>query len=265
MVNVIKRNNVVVSGQGEQVILFAHGFGCDQKAWNYIKSSFEDDYKIVMFDYVGAGNSDLTAYNAERYDSLYGYAKDILEICEELDLKEVIFVGHSVSAMIGALASIDKPDLFKKLIFIGPSPCYIHKENYQGAFDQETIDGLFEVMEEDYIGWANSLAPAIMDRDNGPELGEELINNFCSIDPVIARQFAKVTFLSDNRPDLPFIPVENLTIQSSEDMIAPLYIGQYMNDNVPNNTLVVLNAKGHCLHMSHPEETVRVIKDFIKL
>ena len=263
MVDVVLRNNVVSTGEGEQVILFAHGFGCDQKAWNYIKNSFVEDYKVVLLDYVGAGKSDLSAYDVEKYDSLYGYAKDVVEICEQLDLKDVIFVGHSVSAMIGALASISKPDLFKKLVFIGPSPCYIHKENYQGAFVQETIDNLLEVMEEDYIGWSNSLAPAIMDTHNGTELSKELTDNFCSIDPAIARQFAKVTFESDNRLDLAFIPVESLTIQSSNDMIAPLHIGHYMKDTIPNNTLVVVEASGHCLHMSHPEETVRAIKEFI--
>lgn len=264
MTNVLKRNNVNVTGEGKKVILFAHGFGCDQKAWNHIKNSFTKNYKLVLFDFVGAGKSDLASYNPQKYSSLDGYVNDLVEICDALELKNAIFIGHSVSCMIGALASIKRPDIFEKLVFIGPSPCYISTGNYTGGFDQETIDSLLEVMEEDYISWARSIAPKIMNAQNGNELTAELSDSFCSIDPVIGKQFARVTFLSDNRKDLPLIPVKSLTIQCSDDMIAPLSVGQYMNANTPANTLKVIQAHGHCPHMSHPTETVNTINAFLE-
>lgn len=263
MTSVLKRNNVHVSGDGKKVLLFAHGFGCDQKAWNHIKGFFTKDYKLILLDFVGAGKSDLAAYDSQKYSSLDGYVNDIVEICDALELKNAIFIGHSVSCMIGALASIKRPDIFEKLVFIGPSPRYINTGDYTGGFDQETIDSLLEVMEEDYISWARSIAPEMMNKQNGNELTAELSDSFCSIDPVIAKQFARVTFLSDNRKDLPLIPVESLTIQCSDDMIAPLSVGKYINANTPDNTFKVLEAHGHCLHMSHPTETFQTINDFL--
>ena len=263
MKSVLERNNVTISGKGNKVLLFAHGFGCDQNAWNHIKNHFSEKYKLVLFDYVGAGKSDINSYNANKYNSLEGYANDVIEICDALELKNIIFIGHSVSGMIGALASIKRPDIFEKLIFIGPSPRYINIDDYIGGFDQETIDNLLEVMEEDYISWSRSLAPKIMNAENGDALTSELSDSLCSIDPDIAKQFAKVTFLGDNRKDLPLIPVESLTIQCSDDMIAPLAVGKYMNTNTPKNTLIILEAQGHCPHMSHPNETADAILNFL--
>jgi sigma-B regulation protein RsbQ len=263
MTNVLKRNNVNVTGDGEKVMLFAHGFGCDQNSWKYITNDFASDYKLVLFDYVGAGNSDISSYDQHKYNSLDGYVIDILEICDTLQLKDVIFIGHSVSCMIGALAAIKQPAIFQKLVFIGPSPCYITKGSYIAGFDQETIDSLLEVMEEDYIGWARSLAPAIMGKNNTASLSKDLSDSFCAIDPIIAKQFARVTFLSDNREDLPLIPVESLTIQCSDDMIAPIVIGKYVNKHAPGNTITVLEAYGHCPHMSYPSATVDAIRAYL--
>ncbi|WP_339756094.1 alpha/beta hydrolase [Algoriphagus aquimarinus] len=264
MTSVLKRNNVTVIGEGSKVLMFGHGFGCDQNAWKHIKNFFIKDYKLVFLDFVGAGKSDLASYDPQKYASLDGYVTDIIEICDVLELRNAIFIGHSVSCMIGALASIKRPDVFEKLIFIAPSPCYISSGDYTGGFDQETIDSLLEVMEEDYISWARSIAPDIMDAHNGEELTSELSTSFCVIDPLIAKQFARVTFLSDNRKDLPLIPVESLTIQCSDDMIAPVSVGQYINANTRNNTLTVLEAHGHCPHMSHPAETVHAINAFLQ-
>ncbi len=262
--SVLKRNNINIIGEGTKVLLLAHGFGCDQNAWNRMKNFFTQDYKLVLLDFVGAGKSDIASYNPQKYSSLDGYVEDIIEICDSLALKDVIFIGHSVSCMIGALASIRRTDIFEKLIFIGPSPCYISSGDYNGGFDQEAIDSLLEVMEEDYITWARSIAPAIMNSQNGNELTGELTDSFCAIDPVIAKQFARVTFLSDNRKDLPLINVESLTIQCSNDMIAPLSVGKYVHENTPKNTLTVLEANGHCPHMSHPNETVNAIFSFLR-
>ena len=264
MTDILKRFNVQVKGSGNTAMLFAHGFGCDQNAWRRITDAFAADHTIVLFDYVGAGRSDLSAYDEKKYSTLEGYASDILDICNELKIKDAIFVGHSVSCMIGILASLQAPSLFKKMIFIGPSPCYINSEGYTGGFEREEIDTLFEIMEDDYILWSSSLAPKIMGEKQGNELKEELTESFCATDPEIAKAFARVTFLSDNRKDLERVPVESLTLQCSEDIIAPLEVGTYFNAHTPGNTMVALKATGHCPHMSAPEETIEAIKAFVK-
>ena len=260
---IIRRNNVKVFGKGTQPMMFAHGFGCDQNMWRFITPAFENDYKIIQFDYVGAGGSDKSAYNTERYASLHGYAQDVLEICNELNLHEVIFVGHSVSSMIGLLAAIEKPQYFERLIMIGPSPCYINTENYTGGFEQADISGLLETMEKNYIGWANFLAPNIMGNKDRPELGDELTESFCSTDPVIARQFAKATFFSDNREDLKKLKLPSLLLQCSDDIIAPLQVGEYLAQHLKNSTLRVMKATGHCPHMSEPKETISLMREYL--
>ncbi len=263
MNTVSTRNNVTVIGSGEQVLLFAHGFGCDQNAWRYITDAFTDGYTVVLFDYVGAGKSDLSAYDSKKYSSLQGYASDVLDICEELQLKDVIFIGHSVSCMIGVLAAKQKPHYFKKLVFVGPSARYLNDGSYTGGFEKDDLEKLFDIMDSNYLGWSRTLAPAIMGKTNRAELGEELTNSFCATDPEIARQFARVTFLSDNRKDLSGLKVESLTLQCSEDIIAPLEVGYYIEQHTPGNTLILMKATGHCPHMSAPEETIEAIKSFI--
>lgn len=262
---ILKRNNITISGKGEQPMLFAHGFGCDKNVWRYITPAFEEDYKIILFDYVGSGNSDLKSYDKERYNSLEGYAQDVLEICEELKLQDVIFVGHSSSSMIGLLAAKEDPEYFASIIFIGPSPRYINdiENNYIGGFERKDIEDLFEVMESNYLGWSKAMAPAIMGNPDRPELGEELTNNFCATDPDVANQFAKVTFLSDNRNDLKVIKIPTLTLQCSEDIIAPLSVGEFIKNNMAGNTLKVMKATGHCPHLSAPEETINLMKEFL--
>lgn len=258
-----KRNNVKVFGKGQQPMMFAHGFGCDQNMWRYLTPAFENDYQIILFDYVGAGKSDKSAYNSERYSSLQGYAQDVLDICEELQLKNTIFVGHSVSSMIGLLAAIEQPHYFEKLIMVGPSPCYINYDDYKGGFEKKDIEGLLDTMEKNYIGWANFLAPTIIGNKDRPHLGEELTESFCSTDPLIARQFAEATFFSDNRHDLNKTKIPSLILQCSEDIIAPLEVGDYLHKNLPNSTLRIMKATGHCPHMSEPEETISLIKEYL--
>lgn len=243
--------------------MLAHGFGCDQNAWRYILKAFTEDYKVVLFDYVGAGKSDLTAYSTARYKTLKGYSKDILEICEALELKDVIFIGHSVSSMIGLLAALEQPSYFKKMVFVGPSPRYLNDVDYTGGFERADLENLMDVMDSNYLGWSKSIAPAIMGNAESPHLGEELANSFCATDPDIAKEFARVTFFSDNRQDLCNLEVESLTLQCSEDIIAPLEVGYFIENHTPGNKLILLNAKGHCPHMSAPEETVSAIKSFI--
>jgi sigma-B regulation protein RsbQ len=260
---VLKRNNVRVSGRGSQPIVFAHGFGCDQNMWRFITPAFEDNYKVILFDYVGHGHSDRSAYNPARYASLEGYAQDVLDICVALDLQGAIFVGHSVSSMIGMLAAISEPRYFSRIIMVGPSPCYINGDGYLGGFERKDIEGLLVTMEKNYIGWANFLAPNIMGNPDHPELGQELTDSFCSTDPVVARQFAEVTFFSDNRHDLGKLSVPSLILQCSDDIIAPLEVGEYLAQHLPGSTLKVLKATGHCPHMSAPEETIAVIHDYL--
>jgi sigma-B regulation protein RsbQ len=262
--NILVRNNVKVSGSGRQPMLFAHGFGCDQNMWRFVAPAFEPDYRVVFFDYVGAGKSDLAAYSTERYDNLDGYAQDVLDVCAALDLREAIFVGHSVSGVVGMLASIREPARFERLVLVGPSPRYINEPpDYVGGFERADITGLLDVMEKNYIGWANFLAPVVMKNADRPELARELEESFCSTDPKIARLFAEATFLSDNRADLPKVPVPSLIMQCSEDAIAPPEVGEYLSRHLPQSTLRVLEATGHCPQMSHPEETVRVIKEYL--
>jgi sigma-B regulation protein RsbQ len=262
--DILRRNNVNVSGEGESTIVFAHGYGCDQNVWNDIINEFSGMYRTVSFDYVGAGMSDLSAYDSDRYSSLHGYAKDLEEVCDALGLSGAILIAHSVSSMIGMLAAIKRPEMFKKIIFLGPSPRYLNDGDYLGGFEQEDLDGLFEMMEANYLGWSRALAPAIMANSERPELGERLTNNFCATDPEIAKQFARVTFLSDNRGDLHKLEVPTLTLQSSSDIIAPLSVGYFMNGIMRNNTLVILQATGHCPHMSAPKETVDAIKNYLQ-
>lgn len=245
-------------------MLFAHGFGCDQNMWRFVTPAFEENYQIVLFDYVGSGKSDLQAYSTERYGDLNGYARDVLDICAALELTDVIFVGHSVSCVIGMLASIQEPERFEHLILIGPSPCYINDPpTYVGGFERTDIEGLLNVMEKNYIGWASFLAPVVMKNQEQPELTRELEESFCSTDPKIARRFAEATFFSDNRSDLPKVTVPSLIMQCSEDTIAPLEVGDYLQRHLRQGTLRVMGATGHCPHMSHPEETIRIIKEYL--
>jgi sigma-B regulation protein RsbQ len=263
---VLARNNVRVVGQGSETMMLAHGFGCDQNMWRYIVPAFEQDYRIVLFDYVGSGRSDRQAYNRERYADLNGYAQDVLDICEALDLEKVIFVGHSVSSMVGLLAAMKAPHRIKSMIMVGPSPCYInHLPEYLGGFERSDIEGLLDMMEKNYIGWANFLAPNVMKNPERPELAAELTESFCSTDPAVARQFAEVTFFSDSRADLGKVRVPTLLLQCSDDLIAPLEVGDYLHRHISGSTLVVLKATGHCPHLSEPEETIGVIKEFLSV
>lgn len=258
------RNNVRISGEGTQPMLFAHGFGCDQNMWRFITPAFEADYRIVLFDYVGSGGSDLAAYDADRYGRLDGYADDILEICRELDLRDVVLVGHSVSSIIGILAANREPERFDRLILIGPSPRYINDlPDYVGGFERADIEGLLEMMDKNYVGWANFLAPAIMKNPDRPELGEELTESFCSTDPDIARRFAEATFFADNREDLARLRVPSLVLQCSEDMIAPDAVGEYVHRQLAGSAFRKLGATGHCPHMSHPEETIVAMREYL--
>jgi sigma-B regulation protein RsbQ len=259
----IKKNNVQVMGSGARPMLFAHGFGCDQSMWRHVAPAFEPDHRIVLFDHVGAGGSDLSAYNRTKYGSLSGYADDVLSICRELSLRDVIFVGHSVSAMIGVLAAVQEPQRFERLVLVAPSPRYIHDEGYVGGFSCSDIDELLVLLESNYMAWSSTLAPTIMGNPDRPDLSQELTQSFCRTDPDIARHFARVTFLSDNRADLPKVRAPALILQCSQDVIAPDAVGEYMHRNMPQSRLVKMKATGHCPNLSAPEETIAAIRSFI--
>lgn len=263
-VDIIRRNNVRVLGRGEQPMLFAHGFGCDQNMWRLVVPAFEGSHRAVLFDHVGAGQSDVSAYDRRKYATLNGYASDILEICRELQLSDVVFVGHSVSAMIGVLAAKQEPDRFKALVLIGPSPRYIDDTDYVGGFSRPDIEGLLSSLDSNYLGWSSSMAPVIMGNPDRPELGEELTNSFCRADPEIAAHFARVTFFSDNRQDLALVRTPTLILQCSDDVIAPFAVGEYVHREIPGSELVVMEATGHCPNLSAPDETVAAIKSFLQ-
>ncbi|EPX58481.1 Hydrolase [Cystobacter fuscus DSM 2262] len=262
--NILVRNNVKLMGQGSRTMLFAHGFGCDQNMWRFVAPSFAEDYRLVLFDYVGSGRSDLRAYNPERYSNLNGYAQDILDICAALDLKDVILVGHSVSAMISLLAAVKEPQRFHRLVLVSPSPRYVNEPpDYVGGFERKDLEELLDTMDRNYIGWASLLAPLVMRNPDRPELTSELHESFCSTDPIIARRFAEVTFFADNRRDLPNLTVPSLILQCSEDLLAPVSVGQYVHRHLPRSTLRIMRATGHCPHMSDPEETSGLIKEYL--
>jgi sigma-B regulation protein RsbQ len=257
----------MVSGvpQG-QPMLFAHGFGCDQHMWRFVAPRFEDRFRVVLFDHVGAGGSDLTAYDPEKYGTLAGYADDVVEICRQLGLRDVVYVGHSVSAMIGVLAAKQAPDLFERLVLVGPSPRYVDDPDagYVGGFSSADITELLGSLESNYLGWSSAMAPVIMGNPDVPELGQELTESFCRTDPEIARRFARVTFLSDNRADLADVPLPTLVLQCTQDVIAPMAVGEYVRDHMPDASLVVLDAAGHCPNLSAPTETADAIDAFLR-
>lgn len=265
METILKRNNVRTIGSGNQTILFVHGFGCNQNMWRFVAPSFQEKYKLVLLDLVGCGDSDSSSWSPEKYHSLHAHASDIIEICDELNLAEnVIYVGHSVSAIIGILANNKRPNLFSNLILLVPSPCYVNQENYAGGFDKEYMDELLNQMEEDYESWSNSLVPHIMGNPDSPLLSEELNISFCNTNHQIAKHFAKVTFLSDNREDIKKVNTPSLILQCKEDIIAPEFVGKFMHQHMKNSSLIQLNVKGHCPHMSGPKETIKAIRNFIQ-
>ncbi len=261
--DVIRRNNVHVAGRGDRPMMFAHGFGCDQNMWRYVAPAFERDFKVVLFDHVGAGGSDLSAYSREKYSSLQGYADDVVEICRALALTDIVFVGHSVSSVIGILAAADAPDLFEALVLVGPSPRYVNDSAYIGGFTKSQIEELLEFLDSNHMGWSAAMAPTIMGNPDRPELAEELTNSFCRTDPEIAKHFARTTFLSDNRADLARVRARCLVLQCSEDIIAPNCVGEYVHAHLPNSRLVMMKATGHCPNLSAPAETIDAIRAFV--
>ena len=247
-----QRNNVQVNGSGPVTLMFAHGFGCDQNMWRRMAPAYQGRFRTILFDLVGSGKSDLSAYDREKYGTLHGYARDAIEIAQEFAQGPVVFVGHSVSAMIGLLAGIERPDLFAAQVMVGPSPCYINDGDYTGGFERKDIEGLLDTLESNYLGWSSNMAPAIMGAPERPELAEELANSFCRTDPEIAKHFARVTFLSDHRADLPKLQSPALILQCSDDIIAPRTVGDYMQRTMRDASLVVIRNVGHCPHISAP-------------
>jgi sigma-B regulation protein RsbQ len=262
--DVRRRNNVTVTGRPDGVpMLFAHGFGCDKGMWRHVAPAFESTHRVVLFDHVGAGGSDLSAYDVERYSRLEGYAADVVQVIEALELPPVVFVGHSVSAMMGVLAAADRPDLFDRLVLVGPSPRYIDDDGYRGGFAQDEIDELLETMDGNYLGWSQHIAPVIMGVPDRPELGEELVGSFCRTDPTIARRFARTTFLSDNRADLSRVRTPSLVVQCRNDAIAPVEVGTYVHENLPDSELVLLDVTGHCPNLSAPDQLVAAMTRYL--
>ena len=244
-------------------MVFAHGFGCDSNMWRHVAPHYEDRFKVVTFDHVGHGSSSPDAYDPERYSTLEGYAADVIELCDALELTNVIFVGHSVSAMIGALATIQRPDLFDKLVMVGPSPRYIDDAGYVGGFAEGDILEMLDSLDSNYLGWSSTMAPVIVGNADRPQLGAELTASFCRTDPVVAKQFARVTFLSDSRDDLANVTVPTLVLQCSNDVIAPVAVGEWVHDHLPVSTYRLLDATGHCPNLSAPEATVDAIDEFV--
>ncbi len=264
--DVLKRNNVKVIGQGHgPTLVYAHGFGCDQQMWRAVTPAFEASHRQVLFDYVGSGQSDRSAYDPARYRSLAGYAQDLLEVCEAVGCPEgVTFVGHSVGCTIGLLASIQRPQLFDRLVLVGPSPCFVnHPPSYTGGFSREDLEGLLRLMDQNYMGWANYLAPVVAGASGGDAVSGELSNSFCSTDPLVARTFAEATFFADNRDDLPKVTRPCLILQHAQDALAPLAVGEYLHAHLAGSELRILDVLGHCAHMSNPELVIQAMCDYL--
>lgn len=259
----IEKHNVRVMGAGDRTMMFAHGFGCDQNMWRQVAPAFEDRFRVVLFDYIGAGPTDLSHYDADRYAGLDGYAEDVVAIARELGVQDGVFVGHSVSAMIGVLAIRKAPELFSDLVMVGPSPRYIDDEDYTGGFSEAQVLELLEFLDSNHMGWSEAMAPVIMGNRDRPELGEELTNSFCRTDPDVARRFARATFLSDNRADLEGLQTRTLILQCSDDVIAPRAVGEYVHSRLPNSRLFLMEATGHCPNLSAPSETIAAIRSFV--
>ncbi|MEU0227517.1 alpha/beta hydrolase [Streptomyces sp. NPDC006284] len=260
-----RRNNVTVTGNPEgRTVVLAHGFGCDQNMWRLTVPALARDYRVVLFDYVGSGRSDLTAFSEDRYATLDGYARDVVEVCEALDLRDAVFVGHSVSAMVGVLAAAMVPERIGALVMVAPSPRYVDDGDYRGGFSAEDIDELLASLESNYLGWSAAMAPVIMGNGDRPELGEELKNSFCATDPDMARVFARTTFLSDSRDDLKAVTVPTLVLECTQDAIAPREVGAFVHQAIPGSELVTLDATGHCPHLSAPEATNEAIVEFLE-
>lgn len=262
--SIIKNFNVNVKGNGQQPMMFAHGYGCDQSMWRYLEPTFSNRFRSILFDLVGCGKSNSSCFDQQKHSTLSGYADDVLSICDSLNLKDIVFVGHSVSAVIGILAAIKEPQRFSKLILIGPSPCYFNDGDYIGGFEKETLVGMLENLNADFLGWSRAMGPAIMGRPDRPELGVELTNSFCQTDPTIAKHFAKTVFLSDNRADLKKIKTPSLILQCSQDIIAPDSVGRYMHQEISGSRLKTLKAIGHCPHVSEPQETITAMNEFLE-
>jgi sigma-B regulation protein RsbQ len=263
-VTIAERCHVHLSGPGDgQPMVFAHGFGCDQNMWRYVAPRFQQHHRIVLFDWVGAGHSDLSAYDPERYSDLRGYAQDLLALCAELDLHDVIYIGHSVAAMIGVLAAKAEPERFAGLVLVGPSPRYVDDGDYRGGFSDADIAELLDSLDSNYLGWSAQMAPVIMGNPDRPQLGEELTMSFCRTDPDIARNFARVTFLSDNRADLADVKTPTLVLQTEHDVIAPVEVGRFVAEQMPNATMALLPASGHCPNLSAPDATAAAIAEFL--
>jgi sigma-B regulation protein RsbQ len=259
----IRRHHITIRGEGERTLLFAHGFGCDQTMWRYVAPAFERDHRAICFDHVGSGRSDLSAYSSRRYASLHGYAEDVLALCEALDLRQVCFVGHSVSSMIGLLAAVAEPSRFERLVLVAPSPCYVNDPPYMGGFERADLLGLVDLMERNNLGWASYLATTAMQNPERPELAEELRESFCNTDPRVAREFARATFFSDHRADVRRLTRPALVLQCEQDPIAPTSVGEYLHAHLPQSQLVQMRATGHCPHLSQPRETIELISRFM--
>jgi sigma-B regulation protein RsbQ len=252
-----------VVGRGSTPLIFAHGYGCDQNMWRLVTPAFLDRYQVILFDLVGCGHSDLRSYDRVKYGTLHGHAQDVLEILKETAASPAVFVGHSVSAMIGTLAAVEAPERFESMIMIGPSPRYINDGEYVGGFSRADIDSLLETLDSNYLGWASAMAPVIMGSPDQPELRTELTNSFCATDPEIAKHFAHVTFLSDNRADLLKLKTRSLLLQCSDDVIAPVEVGKYMHSVLPNSELQIIDNIGHCPHLSSPATIIASMQEYL--
>ena len=261
----IERNNIHEMGNlaARETILFAHGYGSDQTAWRFITPAFEKDYHLVLYDLMGCGKSDVDSYNRSEYESLYDYADDLIEICDRLELRQVTLVAHSVSGMIGALASIKRPGLFKRMVFIGASPCYLVDGDYNGGFTRDAVAGLLNAIGDNYLTWARGFAPVAMNAPEQPFLGDEFALSLSSMRPDVSLGIATTIFLSDHRKNLDTMEGPVLILQAHNDVAVPDAVGEYLQRVIPGSRLQWISTNGHFPHLSNPAEVIEAIEGFL--
>lgn len=264
--SVIEQNNVTQSGiDNGPAMIFVHGFGCDQSMWREVAPKFAEGHRVITYDLTGMGQSDLSAYDPHRYGDLRAHAEDLRGIVDALRLDEVVLVGHSVGATIALLAAIEVPEKISRLVLISPSPCFVDDavSSYRGGFSREDLEGLIAFLDENHMGWSAQMAPTIVGQPEGAVATDELTQSFCRTDPKIAQHFARVTFLSDERKAFEHATRPSLILHCKHDALVPMEVAEWMKDRTPMVTLELLDATGHCPHMTVPHDVVAAMQTYL--
>ncbi len=259
----LRKNNVSISGSGSKTLVFVHGYGCDQSMWRFVAPQFELSHRVVLYDLTGMGQSDLSEYDFKAYRTLQRHADDLTAILEDLEVSDGVLIGHSVGATIACLAALKCPERISALALVAPSPSFMNDAAYTGGFDREALEGLVNLMDENFLGWTSRVTPTIAGEDRAGETAAELTQSFCRTDPAIAKHFGRITFLADHRADMKRVEAPAAIIQCTDDALAPVDVGVWLSENMKRGTLKFIEATGHCPHMTEPAKTTEAIREFL--